>query len=178
MGLVNLYIKNTSGQSIDAFDNVQWPYFDVDAVEALDSDGKFKQNQVIDLYSINSKNTVSGSIVLAELIQAELIKVIDVDKVTELSITDGLKRIQFIRPVDVVDDLSSNDVSLPLSANQGKLLHLRILALENQETYVETGLQGGGNYMIQKIKTRLYCKELLALRQQCVYQMLRVILKC
>ncbi len=150
MGLVNLYIKNTSGQSIDAFDNVQWPYFDVDAVEALDSDGKFKQNQVIDLYSINSKNTVSGSIVLAELIQAELIKVIDVDKVTELSITDGLKRIQFIRPADVVDDLSSNDVSLPLSANQGKLLHLRILALENQETYVETGLQGGGNYMIQK----------------------------
>ena len=150
MGLVNLYIKNTSGQSIDAFDSVQWPYFDVDAVEALDSDGKLKQNQVIDLYSINSKNTVSGSIVLAELVEADLVKVVDNDKITELSILEGLKRIQFIRPADVIDNITSNEESLPLSANQGNLLHLRILALENQETYVETGINGGDNYMIQK----------------------------
>ncbi len=150
MGLINLYVKNVSGEELDAFDDIQWPFYDVNATELLTSDGKLNQNQIFDLRLVNSGNNINSSPILKEFVEAGLLEVYAQDASTLLNPGEGLELISFLRPADVIDDVVSNEGSLPLSANQGKLLHLRILALENQETYVETGINGGGNYMIQK----------------------------
>ena len=103
-----LYLKNTSGSRLDAPDNIQWSYYDIDGDISLVDDGRLINGSVIDLYSTNDRVTVANSNNLKALISSGDLTGVDDDGVTLLSVEQTLKKIKIVTEEDLFNAINDS----------------------------------------------------------------------